>query len=182
MAADTTHRTWLPRHRPTVRFLLAHPAHWIALGFGAGLSPLAPGTVGTLWAWVAFLVFDRWLDAIGWGVVIAGGTVVGVWACLRTARDIGVADPRAIVWDEVLAFWCVLWLVMPVGFAGQLAAFVIFRAFDMAKPGPIAWLDRAFKQRAPGQPIGWRQGVGIVADDFAAALATLVAIALWLRA
>ena len=60
-------------HRPTLRFLFAHPAHMIALGFGSGLPRIAPGTVGTLWAWVAFLVMQRWLSmpAIGWVVILA---------------------------------------------------------------------------------------------------------------
>jgi len=164
--------------RPSVDFLLRHPAHWIALGFGSGLSPKAPGTVGTLWAWVAFLVFNRWLDDIGWGLLLAAGTAVGWWACTRTARDLGIADPGAIVWDEIIAFWLVLWLVMPTGFLGQLVAFAIFRVFDAAKPGPVRWADQRFKVR-PGASIGWRSGFGILFDDLVAALCTLIVIALW---
>jgi phosphatidylglycerophosphatase A len=72
--------------RPGVRFMLAHPARWVALGFGAGLSPLAPGTVGTLWAWLSFLLLDRWLTAPGWALLIAASLLVGQWACTRTAQ------------------------------------------------------------------------------------------------
>ena len=168
--------------RPDVRFLLGHPAHAIALGFGSGLSPKAPGTVGTLWAWVAFLVFDRWLDDAGWGLVIAGSTVIGWWACTRAAQHLGTADPGAIVWDEIVAFWLILWLVMPAGWVGQLAAFALFRLFDAAKPGPVAWADRLFKRpRRQGgtASIGWAQGFGILFDDLVAALCTLMLIALW---
>ena len=90
----------------------------------------------------------------------------------------GTADPGAIVWDEVIAFWAVLWVLMPAGFAAQLAAFALFRYFDAAKPGPVAWADRLFKGR-PGEPPGWRQGWGILFDDLVAALCTLLVLALW---
>lgn len=164
--------------RANARFMRGHGARWIALGFGSGLSPLAPGTAGTLWAWVTFLVLDRWLDALGWGVVIAVAAGVGWWACTRTAQHLGIADPGAIVWDEVLAFWIVLWLVMPAPWPMQLAAFVLFRFFDAAKPGPVRWADRRFKLQ-PGEAIGWRQGLGILFDDLVAALCTLLVLALW---
>ena len=160
--------------RPDARFLLSHPAHAIALGFGSGLSPWAPGTVGTLWAWLTFIVLDRWLGDTGWAVVLLAALVIGWWACTRTARDLGIADPGAIVWDEVLAFWIVLWLVMPADWTVQLVAFALFRLFDAVKFGPVAWADRVFK----GAP-GWRQGFGILFDDLVAALLTLIVIALW---
>jgi phosphatidylglycerophosphatase A len=130
--------------RPTVRFMLAHPAHAIALGFGSGLSPKAPGTVGTLWAWLAWLVLSVWLSPLQLGVLIAGSTLLGWWACTVTADHLGVLDPGNIVWDEVVAFWLVLWLLMPTGFWGQLAAFALFRFFDAVKPGPVRWADEAF--------------------------------------
>lgn len=157
-----------------------HPAHWLALAFGAGLAPRAPGTVGTLWAWVSFLVLDRWLDAAGWAIAIGVALVVGLWACTRTAQHLGVADPGAIVWDEVVAFWLVLWLLAPAPWWAQGAAFALFRFFDAAKPGPVRWADGLFKPAA-GQPIGWRQGLGILLDDLVAAGCTLVLIALWIR-
>ena len=90
-----------------------------------------------------------------------------------------MADPGAIVWDEVVAFWLVLWLVMPAGLWAQAAAFALFRFFDAAKPGPVAWADRLFKRPAAARPIGWAQGFGILFDDLVAALCTLLVIALW---
>ena len=165
--------------RPSARFMARHPAHWLALGLGSGLSPKAPGTVGTLWGWVSFLVFSRWLDEAQWGALIAVSLVLGLWACTVTARHMGVADPGAIVWDEIVAFWIVLWLVTPAGFMTQLAAFVLFRWFDAAKPGPVGWADRLFKLQ-PGQAIGWRQGLGILFDDLVAAGCTLLVLALWI--
>ncbi len=162
-----------PLLRPTARFMLAHPAHVIALGLGAGLSPLAPGTVGTLWAWLSFLVMQLLLppQVLGW--VIAGSLLVGWWACTVTSTHLGMADSGHIVWDEVVAFWLVLWLVLPAGFAMQLAAFVLFRFFDAAKPGPVAWADRHFKG------FGARGGFGILFDDLVAAFCTLLVLALW---
>jgi phosphatidylglycerophosphatase A len=139
--------------RPTVRFMLAHPAHAIALGFGSGLSV--------------------WLSPLQLGVLIAGSTLLGWWACTVTADHLGVLDPGNIVWDEVVAFWLVLWLVMPTGFWGQLVAFALFRFFDAVKPGPVRWADNAF------HGFGWRGGFGILLDDFVAAFCTLLLIALW---
>ena len=123
--------------RPNAAFMLRHPARWIALGFGSGLAPKAPGTVGTLWAWVAFLALSRWFDAAAWAWVIAASLPIGLWACTRTAQQLRLADPGAIVWDEIVAFWIVLWLLLPASFGWQLAAFALFRYFDAAKPGPV---------------------------------------------
>ena len=159
--------------RPGVKFLLNHPAHFIALGFGAGLSPFAPGTAGTLWAWLSFLVLQRWLEPAELGWLIAGSTLVGWWACTVTANNMRVADPGSIVWDEVVAFWLVLWLLTPASVWTQTAAFVLFRFFDAAKPGPIAWADQHFKG------FNARGGFGILFDDLLAAFCTLLVIALW---
>ena len=155
------------------RFLLSHPAHFIALGAGAGLSRLAPGTAGTVWAWAVFLLLQIWLTPLQMGVLIGVATLLGWWACTVTAQHLGVADPGAIVWDEIVAFWLVLWLVTPTSFGGELAAFVLFRYFDAAKPGPVGWADRLFKG------LGWRGGWGILFDDFVAAFCTLLVIAIW---
>jgi phosphatidylglycerophosphatase A len=107
------------------------------------------------------------------GLVIALSLPLGWWACTVAARHMGVADPGHIVWDEIVAIWIVLWLAMPMGFWGQLIAFGLFRYFDAAKPGPVAWADRLFKG------FGWRGGLGIMLDDLVAAFCTLLVIALW---
>jgi phosphatidylglycerophosphatase A len=162
-----------PISRPTWAFTLSHPAHFIALGAGSGLPRVAPGTVGTLWAWAVFLLLQPVMSDAGWAVLIGASTLVGWWACTVTARHMGVADSGHIVIDEIIAFWLVLWLVMPAGFWGQLVAFAIFRVFDAVKVGPMAWADQNFKGFGP------RGGFGILLDDFAAALCTLLVIALW---
>jgi phosphatidylglycerophosphatase A len=163
--------------RPSAAFMLRHPAHWLALGFGSGLAPRAPGTVGTLWAWIAYVLLQRWLSPLQCGLLIGVSLLVGVWACTVTARNLNIGDPGAIVWDEVVAFWIVLWLLMPASWSMQLLAFGLFRYFDAAKPGPVGWADRRFKLQ-PGQAIGWRQGWGILFDDLVAAGCTLLTISL----
>ncbi len=163
---------------PNLRFLLSHPAHLLALGFGSGLAPRAPGTAGTLWAWLVFALLQPYFGDLQWALWLAASALLGWWACSVTARDLGVADPGAIVWDEVLAFWLVLWLIAPAGFWPQAAAFVLFRLFDAIKRGPVGWADGLFKPR-PGAPIGWAQGFGILFDDLVAAACTLLVIALW---
>ena len=155
------------------RFLLSHPAHFMALGFGSGMSKIAPGTVATLWAWAVYLVLAIWLQPREIGVVIAVSTLVGWWACTVTADHLLDKDPGAIVWDEIVAFWLIMWIWMPVGFGGQFAAFVIFRFFDIAKPGPIRWADQYFKGW------GYKGGWGILFVDFVAAFCTLLVLAIW---
>ena len=159
--------------RPTARFMLAHQAHLLALGFGSGLSPVAPGTVGTLWAWVAYLALQHWLHPLQIGALIIASLLGGWWACTVTANHLRVQDPGNIVWDEVVAFWIVLWLVMPAGFWGQLAAFALFRYFDAVKPGPVGWADERF------HGFNARGGFGILFDDLVAAFCTLLVIAIW---
>lgn len=172
----------MPMARPTLRFMLSHPAHAIALGFGAGLSPLAPGTAGTLWAWVAFLILQQYgMTDATWALLIAASLPVGWWACSVTARHMGVQDPGSIVWDEVVAFWLVLWLIAPAGFWGQLIAFALFRYFDAAKPGPVGWADQLFHHvDTRTDPRAWtKAGFGIMLDDLVATGCTLMVIAVW---
>ena len=158
---------------PSVKFMLQHPAHMIALGFGSGLPRIAPGTVGTLWAWLAYLVLQLYLDKTQIGWLIAASIPVGWWACTVTAQHMRVADPGHIVWDEVVAMWIILWLCMPMGFWGQLMCFALFRFFDAVKPQPVKWADQLFKGFGP------RGGWGIMWDDLVAAFCTLLVIALW---
>ncbi|MBL0421419.1 phosphatidylglycerophosphatase A [Ramlibacter sp. AW1] len=162
-----------PAQRPGWRFVFAHPAHALAMGFGAGLSPVAPGTVGTLWGWASFLLLQAVLAPAMLGWVIAGGVALGWWACAVTARRLGACDPRPIVWDEIVAFWIVLWLVTPAGWLAQLAAFALFRYFDAAKPGPVGWADQLF------HGWGWRGGLGVMFDDLVAAFCVLLVMAAW---
>lgn len=164
-----------PLMRPGLRFMLKHPAHLIALGFGSGLSPVAPGTAGTLFGWASFYALQAWLTPMQIGLVIAASFFVGWWACAVTADHMRVLDPGPIVWDEVIAIWIILWLVMPAGWLAQLGAFAVFRFFDAVKPGPVGWADTLYKG------YGWRGGLCILLDDIVAALCTLLTLAIWHR-
>ena len=167
--------------RPSFYFMMAHPAHVLALGFGSGLSPKAPGTAGTLWAWLTFVLLQPWLSDLQWGLLIGASLPIGWWACSVTAKNMRVPDPGSIVWDEIAAFWLVLWLVTPAGFWGQLAAFALFRYFDAAKPGPVHWADNLFHHvNLVTDPAAWRKaGFGIMFDDLVAAACTLLVVAGW---
>ncbi|MDH4450693.1 MAG: phosphatidylglycerophosphatase A, partial [Rhodoferax sp.] len=143
-------------------------------------SFLAPGTVGTLWAWIAFLALSQWMGEAGWGVTLALAIPLGWWASTVSAQHMNVSDPKSVVIDEVVAFWLVLWLVTPASFIEQVFAFALFRYFDAAKPGPVGWADRLF--HAPdGDTQRWtwvKAGAGIMLDDLVAAACTLLVIAL----
>ncbi|MFC5472687.1 phosphatidylglycerophosphatase A [Paraherbaspirillum soli] len=153
-------------------FMLSHPAHLIAQGFGSGLSPIMPGTFGTLFGWLSYVVLTlRWpqfFSPLNWLVIAAAGFVVGIWACQRTGHDLGAPDHGSMVWDEIIAFWLVLAFVTPSTLRAQFAAFIVFRFFDMVKPPPIAYFDRHFKG-----------GFGVMWDDIVAAFYTLLALAFW---
>ena len=169
-SAATNHR--MPIRRPSVAFMLSHPVHWVSLGFGSGLSPIMPGTMGTLFGWLSFYVLTmRWPEFFTpavWGAIIVVGFVVGIWLCDKTGQALGVPDHGAIVWDEIIAIWLVMVFVMPASFGTQLVAFLIFRAFDMIKPPPIRQFERRFKN-----------GFGVMGDDLIAAFFTLLVLALW---
>ena len=138
--------------------------HWLAFGFGSGLAPKAPGTFGTLAAIPFYLLMSplAWPYYLGLVVVF---TVIGIWACDRTARELGAKDPSAIVWDEFVGFFITMLAVPSVlltasyGWAWILAGFLAFRLFDIWKPWPIRVID----ERVEG-------GLGIMLDDILAGI------------
>ena len=128
-----------------------------------------PGTFGTLLGWLIFAVLADRVTPVTWLLVVVVGFLVGVWACARTGRDLGVADHGAMVWDEMVAIWLVL-AFLPAEPGWHLAGFVLFRLFDMTKPSPIRRFERLFKN-----------GFGVMADDLLAAFYTLLVLAVWAR-
>jgi len=154
---------------PDTAFLLRHPAHFIALGFGAGLAPAAPGTFGTLLALPIAAALWRYAGDAGFAIAIVALFALGVWAAAVTGRNLGVPDHGAIVWDEVVAFLLVLFFVGSDG-VRVVFAFVLFRLFDIVKPPPIRQLDAALKN-----------GFGVMADDILAAGYTVLVFAVWHR-
>jgi phosphatidylglycerophosphatase A len=170
---------------PSLSWVFKKPSRALAFGMGSGLAPFAPGTAGTLWAWAAFLLGNYFLSTEAWLWIIGLGILLGCWICGQVSEELGKKDFGGIVWDEVVAFWLVLILIMPTNLWVQILAFALFRFFDAVKPGPIGMIDRHFKHVEDGndavpsslKQILWR-GFGIIADDLAAAFFTLLTIAL----
>jgi phosphatidylglycerophosphatase A len=151
--------------------LWSHPANFFALGFGSGLAPMAPGTFGTLAAVPLYWFLLQGLPLPWLLAVIAVSFVVGIWLCDATAKDLGVHDHPGIVWDEFVGLW-ISCIALPAGWPWLVAAFVLFRFFDILKPWPIRWLDT----RVPG-------GLGIMVDDVLAGIFALVLLqlaAMWI--
>jgi phosphatidylglycerophosphatase A len=154
---------------PSGRFALSHPAHLIALGFGTGIVPFAPGTLGTLLAVPVFYGLRFVLSPVAILVVCALLFILGVWACGRTGRDLGAPDHGSMNWDETVAFLFVLTFT-PFSLGWNGFAFVLFRFFDIVKPPPVGTVDRLVKG-----------GLGVMLDDLVAAAYTLVVMALVMR-
>ena len=151
---------------PPFSFLLRHPAHLVACGFGSGLSPWASGTAGTLFAWLAYpFLRDFYPVDADFAVFALLCFVMGVAACQTTGRNLGVVDHGAIVWDEIVPFWIVL-LLTPAGLLWQLAAFLWFRFYDIVKPAPASYFDTQVKN-----------GLGVMMDDLVAAGYTVLTLA-----
>ena len=143
--------------KPGFATLLRHPAYLLAFGGGAGLAPKAPGTVGSLVALPLYLLLAA-LAPLAYGAVVAFLFLLGVWACARTERDLGVHDHPGIVWDEIVGMLVTLFLA-PAGWVWLFIGFGLFRLFDIWKPYPISWLNDNVKG-------GW----GIMLDDLAAGI------------
>jgi phosphatidylglycerophosphatase A len=155
--------------RATAAFMLSSPAHLVAMGFGTGLSPFAPGTVGTLLGFPLYWLLAQWLSPLGVVAVAVPLFALGAWACQRTGLALGVADHGSMVWDEVVAFVVVL-AFTPHTLGWQLAAFFLFRFFDVVKPPPARYVDRTMKN-----------GFGVMLDDLFAGIYTLFVLAIGVR-
>ena len=135
----------------------SNPIHVVSTGFGAGMAPKAPGTAGTIVAVLMYLLFAP-IPLAYHLVAVAILFILGVWLCNVTARNLGVHDHPAIVWDEIVGFLATV-VALPQGWPWVLAAFVLFRLFDIVKPWPIALIDKHV-----------RGGLGIMLDDLLAGL------------
>lgn len=148
--------------------MMRHPRGWIAAGFGAGFSPWAPGTVGSLVAIIPWWLWLRHLPAADYFGALFLAFLVGIWAANWVIRETRIEDPSLVVWDEFVGMWLVLWAV-PAEWPWVLGAFVLFRALDIAKPWPVRWADHQLKG-----------GFGTMVDDALAGamgLAVMVALA-----
>ena len=163
MGADT-----ITSPHPDARFLVAHPAHFIALGFGSGLAPKAPGTFGTLASVALYWLLALVLPPLAIAFLAIPLFFLGVWACDVTGRHLGVPDHGAMVWDEIVAF-LPLAALASASLLLQLVAFLLFRLFDIWKPYPI----RQVEARVKG-------GLGVMVDDLIAAAYAYVIFVLFI--
>lgn len=151
--------------RPLARTILRSPVHLLAFGLGAGLSPRAPGTVGTLWGIPVFLLLQSQPPLV-YASAVALLFGAGVWICGESAKRLGLHDCPGIVFDELVGFLITAAPLLPAFALARgaqwpwlLAAFIAFRVFDILKPWPIRRLDREV-----------HGGFGIMLDDAVAGL------------
>jgi phosphatidylglycerophosphatase A len=140
-----------------------YPVHWLAYGFGTGLSPFAPGTFGSL-VGVALFWFMASMPAIPYAIVVAVMFVAGIFICGQTAHDVGAVDPGFIVYDEVVGFLVAMYL-LPAEWRWVVGGFVVYRVFDIWKPFPIHWVE---------EKLGL--GSGIMTDDVIAGIYTFIVL------
>jgi phosphatidylglycerophosphatase A len=136
---------------------LTNPIHLLAVGFGAGASPYAPGTAGTLVAIPIYLLMQLTPVPI-YTLIMAVMILAGFWLCEVANKAIGVYDHPSIVWDEIVGFLLTMWAV-PANYMWIIIGFLLFRLFDIWKPWPINWLND-----------NMGGGIGIVIDDLMAAV------------
>lgn len=150
----------MTENKAEAKFCLSDPIHFLALGFGSGLMPKAPGTFGTLAAIPVYLLFSALTNEY-YAAVVAVMSLFGIYICGKTARDAGVHDHGAIVWDEIVGFMITMFMV-PANWQTILVGFILFRIFDIFKPWPISWVDKKVEG-----------GFGIMLDDILAGFLAL---------
>lgn len=158
------------RHKtvwPSVTWVFARPDRLLAFGFGSGLFRPGSGTWGTVLAALLWWPLQQTVPHGLLGFLLLVGFVLGVWVCGRTAQALGVDDHVGMVWDEIIAFWLLMWAI-PFSWVSFLVAFVLFRFFDVYKPFPISWFDRNFKG-----------GFGVMIDDIMAAFYAWLVMMTW---
>lgn len=153
----------MANHQPTCKLLLSHPAHFFALGFGSGLAPKAPGTFGTLVGLLLFWLINGYTLATQL-TLISLLFLVGIYFCEKTGKALGVSDHGGIVWDEIVAIMLVLTFTINQ-WQWWLAAFLLFRLFDIWKPFPIRQCDAKVKG-----------GLGVMLDDLLAAIYAILSL------
>lgn len=146
---------------------LSKPSIFLATGFGSGLFPVAPGTVGSLAALLIY--FSVGTQTLLYLAVIAVAFFAGIWICDAATSIIGTHDHSSIVWDEFVGMWITL-IWVPISLKTLVLGFLLFRLFDVLKPFPIGWLD----QRIHG-------GLGIMLDDVLAGVFAWLSLQLILK-
>ena len=156
------------KQQPTPASVWRNPIHFLAFGFGSGALPRAPGTFGTLVAIPLFLLLAP-LPLWSYLSLVTVLTVLGIWLCQVTSRDLGVHDHAAIVWDEFAGFFITM-LFAPVSLTTIVLGFCLFRVFDILKPWPASVIDSRIKS-----------GLGVMLDDVIAGIYAMLVLQLYLK-
>lgn len=147
-----------------------NPIHFLAFGLGSGAAPYAPGTFGTAMAVLIYCLLPP-MSVLVYVVFLLITSLIGVYLCDKTSKDLGVHDHGGIVWDEFVGYWITMFLA-PEGWVWIILGFIFFRIFDIWKPWPIKWVDKEV-----------HGGVGIMLDDVLAGIMAALciqALAFWL--
>ena len=147
----------MTKKRASELFNIKNPVHFLALGFGSGLSPKAPGTMGTLAAIPLYLLCSQ-LSLNAFIAITVFISIVGIWICDKASKDAGVHDHGAIVWDEIAGLFITM-IAVPATWQTVIVGFIFFRILDIAKPWPISVADKK---------VGG--GFGIMLDDIIAGI------------
>jgi phosphatidylglycerophosphatase A len=131
--------------------------YFFATGFGAGLIPFAPGTMGTLVA-IPFYIGLQKLSLIAYAILLILSFIIGIWLCSLASKPLATHDHPSIVWDEMVGFWLTLFAI-PFSLLNLFIGFLAFRLFDIQKPWPIGWVDKKVQG-----------GLGIMLDDVLAGI------------
>lgn len=145
------------------RKVMTNPVHFLAFGFGSGLTPFAPGTFGSLMAIPLYLLMMK-LSLVPYLIVVAIVCLVGIWICDKSSKLLGVHDHGGIVWDEFAGFFITM-IAAPAGWIWIAIGFALFRLFDIWKPWPISLLDKKIDG-----------GLGIMIDDIVAGVYALICL------
>lgn len=147
------------------RMVVTHPVHFLAFGFGSGLTPKAPGTAGTIVAAILYLFLSQ-LSLALYLFMLFATFVIGIYICDRSSKLLGVHDHGGIVWDEFVGYWITM-LVAPSGLIWVVIGFILFRLFDILKPFPINIFDKYVNG-----------GLGIMLDDAVAGVLACISLQL----
>jgi len=147
------------------KIVFTNPIHFVAFGFGSGLSPKAPGTAGTVVAVILYLLLSQ-LPLTAYVLMLLITFVAGIYLCDRSSKLLGVHDHGGIVWDEFVGYWIAM-LLAPTGWIWIIVGFILFRLFDILKPFPINYLDKHV-----------HGGLGIMLDDVLAGIFALICLQL----
>ena len=148
---------------------LKNPFHLAATLGGIGLVPIAPGTVGSVVAWLIFVYLSHFISLINMIILTISFCFLSIWICNQASKNLENKDHKSIVIDELVGMWIAL---LPVLFLANsqfertvyaLAALIFFRLFDILKPFPISYFDKNYKN-----------GFGIVIDDVISGLISII--------